>query len=384
MQLKSFAYSEHDDAANVWKLSRFDLQQINLFVGLNTAGKSRILNCMSAISALIHHPPKKLFASGAWECEFDNDGQKYQLCIKIKDSLVVMEELKVDGKIRLNRDKNGVGEIWAEKLKQNLEFKVPKESLVTHTRRDEVQHSFLEPLFLWAESVRKYSFGTEFGKHNLYAVTKERLELDSDESRKSIDPNQVVQLYTLGFQKFNDSFDKDILDDLAQIGYDCEKINASPMQGITAHQFKETVPILVLSVQERDLLSLTFQNEMSMGMYRALALLINLNFIIKSKLTASIFIDDIGEGLDFERSTSLIRLLITKCKDAGVQLIMATNDRFIMNNVDLEHWHIVHRNGSDVRILDYSNSKEQFDNFKFLGLSNFDFFSDQILNDSVK
>ena len=112
-----------------------------------------------------------------------------------------------------------------------------------------------------------------------------------------------------------------------------------------------------------------------MGMYRALALLINLNFTVKSGQPASVIVDDIGEGLDFERSMALIKLLIKKCKRKNIQLLMATNDRFVMNEVELRYWHVVHRTGNHVKILDYQNSKKRFDDFKFLGLSNFDFFS---------
>jgi Fe-S cluster assembly ATPase SufC len=91
----------------------------------------------------------------------------------------------------------------------------------------------------------------------------------------------------------------------------------------------------------------------------------------------SIVIDDVGEGLDFERSMALIKLLIKKCKHKNLQLLMATNDRFVMNEVELRYWHVVHRTGNHVRILDYQNTKKRFDEFKFLGLSNFDFFSSE-------
>lgn len=40
-------------------------------------------------------------------------------------------------------------------------------------------------------------------------------------------------------------------------------------------------------------------------MYRALAVIIHLNYLLLAKKTSCILIDDIGEGLDFERSTAL-------------------------------------------------------------------------------
>lgn len=57
---------------------------------------------------------------------------------------------------------------------------------------------------------------------------------------------------------------------------------------------------------------------------------------------------------------------------------MTSNDRFVMNEVDLKYWHILNRSAETVRILDYANSGEKFDHFKLIGLSNFDFFSREI------
>jgi ABC-type lipoprotein export system ATPase subunit len=51
-----------------------------------------------------------------------------------------------------------------------------------------------------------------------------------------------------------------------------------------------------------------------------------------NKLTC-VLIDDIGEGLDYERSSNLIKLLLKKMKKESIQLIMSTNDRFVMNNI---------------------------------------------------
>jgi hypothetical protein len=86
-------------------------------------------------------------------------------------------------------------------------------------------------------------------------------------------------------------------------------------------------------------------------------------------------IDDIGEGLDYNRSTALVKLLVDKAKETPFQLIMATNDRFVMNNVPLEYWSVIQRIGNISRIYDYRNSPDLFKEFELTGMNNFDFFS---------
>ena len=93
-------------------------------------------------------------------------------------------------------------------------------------------------------------------------------------------------------------------------------------------------------------------------------------------------IDDIGEGLDFERSTKLIELLISKAeKNPNMQLLMSTNDSFVMNSVDLKYWQIIDRVGCQVNYYNYSNSPKTFEDYKLTGLNHFDFFASGFFKD---
>ena len=110
-------------------------------------------------------------------------------------------------------------------------------------------------------------------------------------------------------------------------------------------------------------------------MFRALALVVHLNLCAFSKNKKLILVDDIGEGLDYERATAIIHLLISKAEENNIQLIMTSNDRFVMNEVPLKYWSILKRTGGVVKMYNMANSQQQFDKFKFLGLNNFDFFA---------
>jgi len=71
----------------------------------------------------------------------------------------------------------------------------------------------------------------------------------------------------------------------------------------------------------------------------------------------------------------LIDLIIEKVKKSNVQIIMTTNDRFVMNKVPLEYWSLIQRVPKKSLFFNYQNSKETFEEFKYTGLNNFDFLS---------
>ena len=128
-------------------------------------------------------------------------------------------------------------------------------------------------------------------------------------------------------------------------------------------------------VRESDLKGTTDQHDMSQGMFRALSLVIQLNYSLLASIPSCILVDDIGEGLDYERSSALIKLLVGKAKKSSVQLIMTTNDRFVMNNVPLEYWSVMQRFSNESKIYNHRNSEKQFKDFELTGLNNFDFFT---------
>jgi hypothetical protein len=53
-----------------------------------------------------------------------------------------------------------------------------------------------------------------------------------------------------------------------------------------------------------------------------------------------------------------------------------------MNKVPLQSWTVLQREGGRIRVFNYQNSKATFDDFKFTGLSNFDFLAYDVVNGS--
>lgn len=368
MKLKSIKYSQFEDQLKAWHLEDCTFDDVNLIVGKNASGKTRTLNVIKNLAKLLCREIEP-FLSGTYGVEFQNQIGDIKYNLKISNKTIVNETLFIQNEKKLNRNASGGGQIYFEAEKRFLNFNVPETELTIATRRDKIQHPFFDDLYIWGHSMRHYFFGSELGKPNfgVFLGNNKTGEVNLKETA------QVVAIFKRGEIEFGIDFKTQIIDDMAKVGYRISDVGLDQLTSIIFSQ--DSPPIVALYVKEVDLLGKTDQNEMSQGMFRALSLIIQLNYSLMTSKPSCILIDDIGEGLDFERASNLIKLLIDKAKNTSIQIIMSTNDRFVMNNVPLEYWIVMQRFPQKTKALTYRNSKELFDEFKFTGLNNFDFLS---------
>ena len=374
MKLVDVNYVQWENTSREWKIEGVKLGPLNLLVGSNASGKSRTLNIINGLAKFLAGDSKVGILSGSWNVTFKDEGRHLLYTLQISDAKVVKEEFKVDGTECLQRGAGGIGKIWAEKLQDSIDFQVPEDQLAAVARLDSIQHPFFEPLHTWGKSLYHYPFGSPLGKDFLGLIRPD-VKIDVDPR----DTNQVVGIYRKGEKDFGDSFKEAIKADMAEIGYLIDDVGTIAPTSIA---IQGSHPIVGMYVRESDLGDITDQGDMSQGMFRALSIIIQLNYSGLSKNPSCILIDDIGEGLDFERSCSLIKLLVNKAEQSSVQLVMATNDRFVMNTVPLESWTVLRRVGGKIKVYNHENSKKRFDEFKFTGMNNFDFFALNFLDDS--
>ncbi|WP_313422503.1 AAA family ATPase [Stenotrophomonas rhizophila] len=368
MIITRLQYEEYSGEEQEWRLATVDFSEINLIVGKNSTGKSRVLGVISGLARLVDGQQKILYDNCAYEVGFSRDQDVFEYLLKIKKGVVIDERLRLNGKELFSRDEQGEGRIWNEKTQEFLEFSIPNDILVLSAKRDRLQHSYIENFHTWAGRVRFYPFGTSLGREQL-AQVPEVIALLNGES--AMDHSRLFDVYSRGFALWEEDYDKAILKDLELLGYPCtdvgvDQINIKGMKGFQ---------LAAIYVHEVNLKSPTFQTVMSQGMFRALGMVIHLNYACFLGESRTVVIDDIGEGLDFERACLFVNLLIDRCQEHQFQLFMSTNDRFVMNEVDLDHWCILHREGSLVQATTKRNSPELFREFEFLGLNNFDLFS---------
>ena len=367
MRLHSLTYTEYPDDAQLWSFKDLVLGNVNLLVGMNASGKTRTLNVINGLASLFS---ERLRQSGEYTAKFVGEKEEMecaQYSIRVTDSEVISESLRIGGRVLLLRKRSGRGKLRAEEFGKDLEFKVPKDQPAAVAKRDALQHPFLEALHNWGESVKLFKCSTTMGKDKVLFVGKgESLQGDYDIEKP-------IDTFLAGCKRFGlRNFKAPILRDMRDVGYRLSNITVAPPTSRNV-----VVPlgeVVCLHAHERDLECSTDQLSMSDGMFRVLALLIQVNYLVMANPTACVLIDDIGEGLDYERSNALIKVIRQKPIDNKMQLVMATNDRYVMNNVPLDEWQVVDREGHQVHFRTRENSRKAFEEFEFTGMSNFDFF----------
>ena len=175
----------------------------------------------------------------------------------------------------------------------------------------------------------------------------------------------VEETFRLGTEKFGQAFCDQVMSWMERVGYsvaDIMEVERKPgTRGLAV-------------IEPRHQKETAFRH-LSQAQQRTLTLLVYLTFLELEKKPVTVLVDDFAEGLDFERARQLGKVILEKNKESALQLILATNDRYVMNVVPIELWTVLVEDGTTTRVFNYLNSKQKFDDFKFTGLNNFDFFS---------
>lgn len=354
MKIVKLNYRElvEDLENNPWELKGLYLDECNLIVGKNSVGKSRTVRIIVALANII--ALRAPITDGDWCVEFISDDPdkptKFVYELKIVHKKVITEKIHIDDDLKL--DRNGSTKIYSEKKKEYLEIEPPDDKLVLHIRRDKNEYKFFEYLIEWAMSVRGYEFSDV--RPNDITIEKDITTL--------VRLNTVPQV----IEKLDNISIKNIINEFNSIGYDIEEIKVNVMNATP-------INIRILEIKEKGLKHYIKQIHLSQGMFRALALLIIINYLLTSKETSTILIDDLCEGMDFERATNFTKIVYEKLRNANIQLIATSNDSFLMNVVDIKYWNILKRKNTVVTAYNHVNSKEIFDEFKSTSLNNFDF-----------
>lgn len=371
VDLKRLSYKETQPQS--WSVEGLEFGQVNLLVGKNATGKTRVLNLIAGLARQLQSD-KLAVTNSDYDAVFDVDGEELRYKWRAVAHKVLEEGVWFQGEKKLDRDANGL-KLRYEGENTYITHEPSDDEISASARKDKRQHPFLLPLHEWGQSVRHYLFGSQLGKDHVALIMNAVPDLDDR------DQNRVVGIFRKGKKEFGDSYVASLLSDMNELGYPLTEIDATQPSHMIAGVSLPIAPdiqmqgqVNLIGVREHGVDDMYFQDTMSQGMFRALSVLIQVTYSQMAQRAHCILIDDIGEGLDFVRSSRLIDMLRRKAKKSEFQLIMSTNDQFVMNHVPLEEWSVLQRHGNHISVKNFNNSKKVFEDFRFVGLSNFSFF----------
>lgn len=346
MLLTSFKYRSQN-----WILDGLTFGESNLIVGKNSSGKSKALEALSSVISIISQR-SQIDAQSNLETEISlmdsNDNQiiySFGLC----DKEVSSEKLLFNGRIIINRSDS-------EAVMDGERVYPPRDMLLIHVRRDLQKYPIIEELINWSEEAVIRSF-----IHNE-------------------NPNHD-ELYEI-IARFTPEMKNHLVKMANQVGFPISQIDtfdnlANRIVDIT---LPYTTELKLVLIREEGVESMLFLRDLSSGMYRTILLLILIEQLINLDHPALIAIDDLGEGLDYSRATQVGRLLFDICREKKIQIVATSNEEFMMNIVDISNWNILVRKGDHVKSITSNLCPEYFEEFKFSGLDNFDFFTSDFLS----
>lgn len=353
MRIKSFSYLSED-----WVLQKIDLQEVNLLVGTNGTGKSKTLFYLNLLRSFIKSGDFFIKDEhGIWEISWLTDSNQtltYTLGLKLnKEDIGVFvseESLLLGDKIILQRKKDYSCQIFSEISQQADIFNPPIDEMALLSRRDTKAYPYIENIIEWAKNSYELQFSS-------IKMDNESMQIESD-----------YEQYPILFSRLNSEHRERIIINCNFIGFKISNI-----------KYESTGHSHFLILTEEGLNTPIYQFDLSQGMMRSICVLIYIEYLISKSKTATLLIDDLGEGLDYERAIELGKMLFTLCKENNIQLIATSNDSFLMNVIDIDYWNVLIREGKIVKAINKVNHPAIFEDFRFEGTSNFNFFSSSFL-----
>lgn len=383
LRLRSLRFRQlhHESESESWSYDWPIISDLAMIVGINATGKSRLLSSIKGLAKTL----TGLQISGAEVCqavfqgEVDGKHSIYTYLISRKNGIVIEEQLLINDEKRIVRrfdpdTLDRTNKIYSPALEEAgvspwVNFGIDDNQIAVKAKRDSIQYPFLEPLIEWAENVEFFSFTAEGSGFQVLIPMGGNFDFVA-QRKSDIGLIPLAGYYMEAMRRNDQEFPSFVVDSMNAIGFDILTCTVQPTQ---APQMGGGGAAFAVAVMEKGRAVPTLQTEMSSGMVRALAAIMKLRTAQEGTI-GTLLLDDIGEGMDYSRSVKLINFLLEEARMSDIQLIMTTNDRFVMNEVPLEHWVILERNDGVVGVRDKNSDQELFDKYERLGLSNFDLF----------
>lgn len=328
-----------------------NIGRTNLLVGKNASGKTRTIKALQRVVSLLLMKPvegdERFVGATLTFRNPEDESWTMTYSFETEKGRVNKEELTVCGRMLIERDS----------MKAALKGETvtpPNDKLLVQVRRDKEVYPEIETLMEWAEGVTVVSCS----------------DLNPGTSLRGLSNYVSPMPFSDLVKALSDDAKKTVRAEARELGYRVSSLN-------TVHANSE---LKLVAVKEENVPEVLVDFQLSNGMLRVLYILCFLEYIKTQAGQRTLLIDDLGEGLDYNRATLLGRKVFETCEQEGVQLIASSNDSFMMDVVDISKWQIVRREDKTLKVMNQANEPELFKRFRMTGLSNFDLFSSDFID----
>ena len=341
MVLEEFTYV---DGFN-WQISGLSLNNLNLIVGMNAVGKSRTIAAISNVVRFIKGDVELQRDSFCCSMKLVNSHQLHYE-IDVHEGMVNSELLEKDDEILIRRDSGG-------SVMYGDHVNPPANKLIIQARRDTKKYLEIEEIIRWAEQASTFIFSN---------ITT---------SPNSLSPYTISNepLLPAMYKRMSEDQQHELLNYMVELGYGIDRIE----------RYEKGNGAEMLRIFESGVKTPLTPFDLSNGMFRVFCVLLYMIHCSTLSDARCLMIDDLGEGLDYMRSTQLGKIVFSYCEKNHIQLIATSNDSFLMDAVDLKHWNILKREGGKVYSLNWMSNPDLFERFSRTGLSNFDILSSNFI-----
>ena len=168
MKLRQLSYIKKSLTPNnnEWSVDELSLMDINLVVGKNAIGKSRVVKLINKAASIINGIAVDDNFNGAvsvteWQLHFETaNGSSLKFDFTSSLDMFESEKIYLDEKLVLDRtrEQTQIFSYSSKKSNKFISIAPPIDRLTLHVRRDQLEFPFFEDIVKWAKQLRLFDF----------------------------------------------------------------------------------------------------------------------------------------------------------------------------------------------------------------------------------
>ncbi len=335
-----------------WDIDALKLNQCNLLVGRSGMGKSRILNTITNLFAMVTNNRK--ISIGVWKIKFKILDDIFLWDIELNEKEIVKESLIQNNDLIFERN--------ADKF-YFKKSEIPKLDKTQFAFKLLCEENIIKPIFQEFNKLLRRNFNdADLEKQCANVVVLDKFKAD-----KLPNPNSplTLKLYYLKnnnaeiFNKILQLF-KESFDNVLDIEFKSDKINN-----------QNIIQTIIIEDSANNKIQL---QELASGMKKLLLILTDI-FTVENN---SIYIIDELENSLGDNVIDAFPHILNQT-DKKIQYIITSHHPYIISNIPVEDWFILFREKKHIAIKSGAELAEKFENSKqnaFVKLQNLDFFQE--------